>query len=444
MRLRGPLLVALVLLAASPGWGDDDADRNAEVRASIALLASPDEAVRAEAAERIVGLGHGAVEEAARGSAGLDDAAWKTFADACVSGKGWASPLPFVAASGTAPEAHRKRLLALAARIDPKAGGERTRDEVAAIVREYLVDRVGERCSTGHDLAISRLGHAAVPEVFALLRGDERKHVASSTAYAALVPIVEREDVPVLRELLHDGRSGAAASLARLQQRGFPEAADALVEAVDAGRFDERIAKALVSSPDGARTVKAVRACLARRAAPSEEDRSQAAELFGKFGPAAAGETVPDLETWLAASQKPWAISSIATALVRLGSAKGVETLVRLVGEDDRGKKCGCKCCVGKPAPVVPPGSLCAEGFGIWERWPATKLLAEVAGRDVFVVATEDEIDAARDAARAAGREPESTEQLVARGAAAFHTWWAASKERLAFDPASGRWSVGK
>ena len=125
-----------------------------------------------------------------------------------------------------------------------------------------------------------------------------------------------------------------------------------------------------------------------------------------------------------------------------VGKPQGRETLVRLVGEPPHGGRCGCKCCESKPEPKVPPGSLCAEGFGIWERWPATELLEKIAGPDVFVVPTDDERDAQRQAARDAGLEPETTDELVARAAVAYRAWWDTSKDRLAFDATTGRWSI--
>jgi hypothetical protein len=428
MRLPPVFAVAFLLLAAPSVRADDDPDGNAEVRACTALLASKDKAVRGRAAVRILEL-MGGIEKVARSGTELDPESWRTFSDACVA-SGWShDAVLLVAAAYTAPEARRERLLDLARRIDPEAGRERTSVEIDAVLQRNLVESRNSRCSNGCDTAVSLLGHQAVPAVLALLRDADRNKVDVGLACSALEPIVEREDLPALRELLLAGRTSVAEPLGALLRHGVTEAQDALLEAVAAGSFDRQIAEALRSSTDRARTVKAVRAWLEDpgHGKPGEYDRAKAADLFGALG---ARETAALLESWIPEATKSPSFVALGHALARLGSREGVRILVRIVAEPDVPGRC-CN-----PSAAAPPGSLCASGFYVHDRLNAARRLAGIAGPAVVALPGDGEMPPA-------GTKGETNGETVDRAAAAFKAWWEASKDALRFDPGTGRWSVG-
>ncbi len=426
------LLLALLLATAIPARADGDTDTGTEIRECLARLRSPDEPVRRTAAKRIVDIGWKAVEGVARSGESLDAAAWKAFADACEGHDLYAVPL--VAAAHAAPEVYRRRLLELAHHLDPEAGIPRTPEQVADIVRSVLVDGAEERCQTGHDTAIAILGHDAVAPVLTHLRDPKRGHLSSWAAFGALSMIAEKEDVPALRALLLSGKTGVAEALGSLQRRGVPEASDALLDAVAAGTLDGPVTEALAGAPDRDRVSKVIRSWIASRPDPSIDQRCEAARLLGTLN---AREDVPILEAWLKDARKPWEYAAYGTALARLGSRKGVEVLVHIVAEA-RGP-----CCGPKDAPAS-ADRMCPDGFGDWERWPAARFLGDIAGPGVFAVPSKEEWRASRKREREAGREPESDGDLLDRAATAFHAWWSTSKDRLAFDAATGRWSVGR
>ena len=69
----------------------------------------------------------------------------------------------------------------------------------------------------------------------------------------------------------------------------------------------------------------------------------------------------------------------------------------------------------------------------------AAQTLSAIAGKQVFDVPE----DWSRRLA-GQGRDGESDDDYLDRAAAAFRTWWEASKERLRFDADAGRWVVGQ
>lgn len=432
-RVRSPaiLAVALMLAAATPAQAGPD--HTAEIRACVKRLSSPEEAVRGEAAARLAEIGYEAVEVVARTGSTLDATAWTAFATACERVR-WreGAAIVMVAAAHTAPPAHRTRLLALAHHLDARAGVERSPKEVAAIVHTYLIDRAGERCATGHDTAIAILGHAAVPAVLDLVR---KENPGGTIAFHALSWIAEPEDVPALRTLLLDGKTGAAVALRPLQDRGVSAATGALLDAVTAGRLDKYVGEALEGAPNRDRVLKVLRAWLATEPETGVDQRCPAARLCAAFD---GREFVPVLESWLSGAKRSYEFVAYGTALERLGSPRGIETLVGIVSEPRNAP-----CCRGGEAPSPPAGRLCPKGFFGFDRWRAARRLGAIAGPDVITVPSRDEWRAARRAARDKGIEPETEEAFLERAGTAFRRWWKTAKDRIRFEPATGRWSVG-
>jgi hypothetical protein len=441
MRVRLWAVVVVLVAAASAAFagGDDDA-RKTELRACVARLSDADANVRAEAAAGILKLGPWAVDDLARNGASLDEKAWTSFADACVSGKHAWFAIWLNAAATSAPEAHKRRLLDLVQRLDPSVGKRRSPEEVEKVVREYLIERRSERCTTGHDTEVAKLGRDAVPFVLALVRDAERQHVAVSTACSALSIVAEKEDVPALRELLLAGETEVAHPLASLQRRGVPEATEALLAAVAAGRFDDDVAEALADAQDKPRTAKAVRAWIESAGELTGDVRSEAAGLFAALG---ARDAAPLVEPWVAKATKDWEFMTLADSLTRLGSRQGLELSLRIATERRTRFPCMNPPTESDIADDVAHGLLPCNGFHPSDRWRAARRLGEIAAGAVKVP-TDEEWWAAYHAARNAHQEtPNEADQLDAI-AVDLRKWWDASKDKLTFDAASGRWSVGK
>ena len=435
MRRSSWMSLLLLLVAASFARADDDAGKRAAVRASMEALSSPEEAVRAKAAAQLAEPGSFGAEEVARHGEGIGDRAWSALAVAFLHAKCSSSAVSFVAASYTAPAAHRRRLLELAHALDPEAGVERSAEEVAKVVHDVLVAASRTDCLTDFDLSIAVLGHPAVAPLLARLKDGDRKYPGGTVECMALAFIAEKEDVPAIRELLCAGKVNLAEVLDRMQRRGIPEATGALLDAVSAGNLDAQVTRALQNAPDRERVLKVVNAWIASQDRVDEGARANLATLFEKLE---AREAVPTMEAWLATSKKPDVFTSIADALVHFGDPKGVGLLVRIAGE--RQTRFPCRPSTPEEvAAAAAPDRLCPEGFPQWDRSRAAETLSRIAGAGVFDV-PEDWIRVLREK----GPDRESDDHFLDRAAAAFRAWWAASKDRLRFDTAARRWTVGE
>ena len=442
MRLLRSVWPFVLLLASMPAAAGGDAERDAEIRACVARLSTADDADRAKAADRLVELGLPAVLQVARGGASLDDKAWTAFADACTTGKhGWFA-VWLNAEAGSAPDAHKRRLVALAQRLDPEVGKKHSPEEIEKVVREYLIEGRGARCYTGYDTEIAKLGHDAVPVVLKMLREGDRREMLTSIGCSAVAILAVREDVPAIREAFLAGQTDLAHALDALQRRGVTEATDALLAAVAAGRLDDDVARALENSPDRARTVKAVRAWAAAAPPESLDDgaRMAAARLFGEFG---ARDAAPLVESWIAKATKDYEFTGLADVLTTLGNREGLALSLRIASERRTRFPCMNPPTEADIADDVAKGLLPCNGFHPIDRWDAARRLGEIAAGAVKVP-SHDEWMAAYRAAREAHREPANEADALDGIAAELTKWWAASKDKVTFDAASGRWSVGK
>ena len=417
-----PAVLVLVASAALAGWGEDRADPSALVTA----LTSSNERARSEAAERIFDRGPLTIERVARRAGEFDEQAWTAFADAFVNEKWAPYASTLVAAAHGAPDAVRRRLIDLAHRLDARAGTTPKPEELAAIVRKLVVEERGLISDSPYTGAVAIYGHAGVAPVLKLLRENGADVVDFDRAGDVLANIAQPEDLPALRELLLAGKSSAAAALDRLTVLGVAGAPEVVINAVRAGRFDRRIAVALYGTPDRRGAVKALRECLTnpeRRV--TEDDRLWAATVFAEFD---SREDVPLLETWSAASTDASTLLQEAIALMRLGSRRGVEMLVRIVGEEQ----------VASPSPPKPGegAPLCGRGFHDGPRLLALKCLDVVAREGPVVGDAFNYVDPPR------GPWEGNRFRDLGPVAASVRKWWDASRDRLEFDGKAGCWRI--
>ena len=412
----------------SPQGKPDDRAEADPVRAPIAALlgelSSQDADVRRAAADRIVTAGYFAIERVARQAGSLGSDSWQTFADA-VSRKTWyPSPVgALMAAAHTAPDAHRRRLIDLARQIDPEAGRTPTPQEIEAIVRREVVEKGGTQDDWPGE-AFVIFGHAGAPAVLRLLEEGGPNTEVLDRASSVLSAIAQPEDIPALRKLLSEGNSNVADALGRLDALGYTEALDVLLEAVRAGRFDDHIASALWHASNRDQAARTVCEWVEGRG-PSltDEDRSEAAGLFIRLESRAA---VPTLEAWSASTRDPALFVGLAKALTKLGSAKGIEMLVRVVEEEKV-----------EPSPHPAPqdaGRLSAEGFDEWQRLSALQSL------DAVALQLSSSGDGSPDARPKEGPWSGATYGDLHRIAAEVRAWWEALRDRLHFDEKAREW----
>ena len=397
----------------------------AALAALIGELSSDDAEARRAAAHQIVSSYW--LELVARQTAALDAESWQTFADAVIAKpRGLAPACALVAAAHAAPEAHRRRLIDLARRLNPEAGRTPTPQEIEALVHHELVENRGltdHRSFIGQTVAI--YGHSGMATALRLLREGDPDIVDMYRAGALMSTMAQPEDIPVLRGLLLEGKSNVASALGRLAALGFTEASDVLIEAVRSGRFDGRIARALRRTSKRRQAARAVREWIhGRGRSLTEEDRARIAWVFAALE---SRTDVPVLEAWSSSSRDEGTLVALGRALTQLGSVKGIDMLVRIVGE----KK------VDPPRRQGPEdtGRLSAGGFEQWRRCYALRMLNAVA---VQLVAWED-----------SGWEDEQgpwkrlsyggdLDQVVP----AVRAWWEASRDRIQFDEKAGEWRL--
>jgi hypothetical protein len=369
-----------------------------------------------------------------RRGADLDDRAWTACAEAFVRARCSGCALTFVAAARSAPPAHAKRLVELAHALDSVAGVRRSPQETAATVRRLLDEADRARCATGYDERIALLGHDAIEPLLAGMRDGDPGHPGGSVACSAVALLAETGDLPALRELLLAGKVNLVRAIERMQRDGVPGATDALLDAAAAGRLDSQVTRALGAAPDRARVLEAVSAIVASRPAIDDASRANLAALFVRLD---ARECVATLGAWLETSKDPSAFVAIADALVHFGNRQGVGVLVRIASE--RVTRFPCRPSTPEElAAAAAPGRLCPEGFSQSERARAAQRLSAIAGKEVFDV-PEDWIRRIAEQ----GPDHESHDDYLDRAAAAFRTWWETSKDRLRFDAAAGRWTLG-
>jgi hypothetical protein len=435
-------LTAVVPAASLPGTpfapsrahADDPADPPDAARTAVEALAAANDTDRAFAAERVAKLGPAGAAEVARSVATLDDRALKACAEALVKA-GWRSTaVTFVRASRSAPPAQAKRLLELAHAVNPIAGVSHTREETAAEVRHLLDVAHRARCSTGCAEEITLLGHDAVEPLLAAIGDGDPKSAGDSTACNAVELLAEKGDLPAIRERILQGKVNLVDAVVRMRKEGVPEASEVLFDVASAGRVDSDVMRALVDVPDRARVLAVVNRVVESRPDAAARHRATLAWVYERLE---ARESIPTLVSWVATSEDCDDFVAIANALVHFGERKGVGLLVKIASERPTWFPCR-PSTPEEQAAASAPGRLCPKGFDSYDREHAAKKLAAIAGKDVF--------DMPEDVTRflsAQGRDHESDHDFLDRAAAAYRTWWAASRDRIRFDAAAGRWVVG-
>lgn len=424
---------ALSALPAPARAGDRHADA---VRAALAQLSSPDDAVLKKAAEELAKWPFLSVSELARHGDALDERAWSAVSDAFVRAeeKGNWSAAYFVSAARTAPGAVRERLCALAHRLDPDACVKHTPEKIEAVLQKVLVEWSGARCSSGFELKIAVLGHQAVQPLLDRMKKGGPKQPGNSIAGYALSMLAETEDVPAILELLLAGKSDLADTLRSMQAHGIAAATDALLDALAAGRVDSRLMHALREAPDSGRVIEVATQWIAGQDKVDDSERAVLADLFERLD---ARTTESTLEAWSRTSKSQWALRTIAHALVRFGNRRGVELLVYIASE----RMTSFRCRPSTPAEIAAatsPGRLCPDGFETYSRSRAAETLSVIAGPKVFHMPKNWSRDLSRQ-----GPERESSDDYLDRAAAAFRTWWASVGDTLRRDPLTGRWESG-
>lgn len=459
------LLLPAAYVRAETG---DDPD---PAQAAIDALRTGDATRRRDAATRIADLGYDAVERAARQSAPLDDAAWKAFADA-VRGARWEAPLACALLAGAheVPEASRGRVTDLAKDLVPASVTPRTREELRANAHRILVE---ERDLCDREFwpwPVAMRGREAYPVVMEFVRDADALGADASRTHGLLALVAQREDVPDLRRLLVAGNTIVAGALARLQSHGVSEAADALVAGVEAGRFDQRLSSALAGTSIDSTLVRSVRGwsstALAgreprRRAAAalrtwatargreiSDGESALAATVFAAFD---SREDVPRIESWAGECRGAEPLVTLAKALVRLGSRKGVEILVRVVAaptrerEDATAEPASPDPGTSVPPPTAPGDRLhdpLAEGVPSWLQTQSSTWLGDVEFE------SRSPVDARPPGTRwvrvghADGPWTHPHGEAWKRAVPEIAAWWKRVHDLLWFDEVSGRWRL--
>jgi hypothetical protein len=269
-------------------------------------------------------------------------------------------------------------------------------------------------------------GHAGVPATLKLVQEGTPGTEDLKRPCSVLSSIAQPEDIPALRRLLSEGKSCVAAALGRLDALGYSEALDVLLEAVRSGRFDHEIAMPLHRASNRKEAARAVREWVERRGQSlTDKDRSEVAGLFADLDSRA---DVPTLEAWSASTRDPDMLVGLANGLRRLGSAKGIELLVRVMEE----KKV-------EPSPQPGPqdaGRLSAEGFDEGTRLFALRAL------DAVALQSSNSEDGSPGARPNGGPWSGATFSDLDRIAAEVRAWWEASRERMQFDERAGEWRL--
>src|SRR5262249_54523243 len=135
--------------------------------------------------------------------------------------------------------------------------------------------------------------------------------------------------------------------------------------------------------------------------------------------------------------------TKIAEVLTELGSREGLALSLRIVAERRNRFPCMNPPTEADIADDVAHGLLPCNGFHPLDRWTAARRLGDIAAGAVKVP-TDDEWMDARTAAYKAGRETPNEADALDAIAVDLRKWWDASKDKLTFDAASGKWTVAK
>ncbi len=411
-----------------------------DIKKCIGQLSSGLRAEEHLAVNEIAQIGLPAIRVVAREGGSLGGEAWTVFSRACDAAcRQSAEPsgvaIELVAAAHLAAGPHRSRLLALAQQFDATAGRPLSRDAVDAKVREYLLVRAQLGCTTGNEIPVALLGHDAVPAVLRLIHepGFDRL-----SAFRAIEYLAAPDDVPALRRVLLDGETLAAIPLRRVHEQGVEAAEAALVEAVLRGLLDADIAWALATVRDRDQALQAMRRWSSHEAGAAESQRAAFADLAASLD---AYEFVQTLERWVLDAVSPYYFTTVVSALVHLGSTRGVELAVRMICDpQSAGPDLGSDHAPERASiSGVRTQRRIPRDIRVFQRLAAARMVADIAGPDAGIVDTREAM-----AVAASGASDAKCRQLLEGAAEAAHVWWEAARVQLVFDPQAGTWSMAR
>lgn len=277
--------------------------------------------------------------------------------------------------------------------------------DVAAKVRELLEPyRTAHRYSMS-DPAVARvveLGRAAVPTLIDMLSEFDDAHGPGMLSHAtsdALAALANDSDVPVLAQLLNQGRLDVARAFRRLRS---PAALDALLDAVGRGFMSWDMVEAIDHFGNDARAGAALVRWLASHSSDSSWKVAPVAEYLGKRRVHGA------VDPLLAAAKgplEPQSANKVGAALAELGRKDGIELLIAVLE-----RKFGAM-----------------DSSDDFPRREAGVTLNGIAGRAIY----------AGEVAMAGGVRDNADE-----AAKQFHAWWDQVKDKIRFDETRRAWLV--
>ena len=309
------------------------------------------------------------------------------------------------------PKGQEQRLGALVARLrEPAApvkgaAAGKASPDVEAKVRELLDPFRTANMYSSSDPAVEKvvaIGPAAIPALVEILREGDGGHgpgMLYTAATDALAELVNENDVPVLAQLLAEGRLVAARAFAKLRS---PAALDALLGPVARGFVSFDVVRALENFSSNPRVGAALVSWISAHGAAGSWEVGPVAEFLGDHHVAAAVEPILKL------TQVPLeahAAQKVGGALAALGRKEGIETLIAVME--------------GKFAGVRPSDD--------YPRHEAGETLNRIVGRRIYSGSHEP-------GGGIRGNADEAATQ--------FGAWWNGVKDKIRFDETRRAWVV--
>jgi hypothetical protein len=304
------------------------------------------------------------------------------------------------------PKGQEQRLGALVIQLRKPAPDSKPDADVDAKVRELLEPFRTVNMYSSDNASVRNviaIGRPAIPTLVAIIReggGDHGPGMLMEAVTDALKRLVNESDVPVLAELLGEGRLVASRAFERLRS---PAALEALLVPVQRGFVSYDLVHALDGFASDPRVGAALVAWLAEHGMNAGWELGPVAEFLGNHRVVAAVD--PLLK--IAASAPGFeAASKVGTALASLGRKEGIDLLIGVM----EGRSGG--------------------GMGHhddYERHSAGEALNRIAGRRVYTGSYEP-------GGALRGNADEAAKQ--------FRAWWDEVKDKIRFDETRRAWIV--
>lgn len=304
------------------------------------------------------------------------------------------------------PKGMEQRLGALVVALRAEAPAAKPDADVDAKVRE-LLDPFRTSHTYYSDNAVVRnviaLGRPAIPTLVALVREGEGGHGPGMLMMAvtdALARLVNESDVPVLTDLLTEGRLVAARAFEHLRS---PAARDALLTPVKRGFVSHDLVEALNGFADDPSVAAALVAWLEAHGVNAGSEVASVANFVDDHHVASAVEPLLKIA---AASPEPYVAARVGIALASLGRREGIETLLKVM---DGGSGGG------------------LGGHDDYPRRDAGDALNRIVGRRIYTGTFEP-------GGVSRGNPDEAAKQ--------FRAWWDGVKGKIRFDETRRAWVV--